>query len=216
MAKPIKWNSYRRRRARQELTARVDAATPDQWERGVQWYATANSWARSLAMRTPYSVDQVCGAIAALSPELSWENNQAEAVQLITAHAAGIDPAAAYTSQAYPAQLAKAVRILDGADPADVLRGPKESAFYHNLAGREEYVTLDRHAVTACGVEYGLHNRKLWREGMQRMYTIIARERGVTPAQLQAIVWTVERENMKQHAASQHAADDAAALAVVF
>jgi hypothetical protein len=89
---------------------------------------------------------------------------------------------------------AKAWAIAHGAHPAKVLRGPKVSAFWLNICGNLDVVTVDTWAVRAAGITDDREaqltlNRKGGYERVAAAYQDVAREVGVLPAELQAAVW---------------------------
>lgn len=168
-------------------------ATADELANGLRWYADAHAWAQGLAERYGVSVDIVAGITAALSPQTSWPENQRRTTSLLAHHkATGLQLG-----------VRKALRMLEGESPADVLNtgtGPKSLAFYDNLARptTSDAVTLDRHAVHA--VMGMVLNDSERRRVLDRNYDIIARhyrkaaERvGVRAHVLQAVVWLVWR-----------------------
>ncbi len=61
------------------LLACYDSASIDERTSGLQWYAKAHAYATDLARSYSYTVPQVCGVIAALSPGLDWTRNLEDA-----------------------------------------------------------------------------------------------------------------------------------------
>lgn len=207
---PYTWNSGRAAACSRALQQRVNAATPDQTRRGMEWYATARGIVRRLSMSTPYSATQVAGVVAVTSPGTAWSDNIADATAAVTLHAAGhnVEEAMdAYNFRTYSDNVRKAWRVLDG--DSDAIRGDKVSAFYANLCGDESVVTIDRHAWTACGMEYTGSLPVAYRAGVVRLYERVAADLEVTPAQAQAIVWVVERESFKGHKPDNAGSNDA-------
>lgn len=198
---PYTWNSGRAAACSRALQQRVDAATPDQIRRGMTWYGTARDNVRQLSMSTPYSAVQVAAVVAVTSPATAWSDNVTDATAAVTLHAAGLsveDALKTYNFRTYHDNVRKAWRVLDG--DLDAVRGDKVSAFFANLCGNEDVVTIDRHAWTAAGLEYNGSLPAQYRRGVVKLYERIARDLEVTPAQAQAIVWIVERETFKGHA----------------
>lgn len=124
-----------------------------QWERGdgLNYYAQQRN--NIVAITAPYDMGLAAsiGAFAALSPNNDEAGNYrdlsrcAEYVALST----GVEDLPIVST--YPANRDKAIKMLRGAFPDNVLRGPKTIAFYHNtLDPRDPYwVTIDGHMVSA-------------------------------------------------------------------
>lgn len=172
-----------------------DDASAGELAYGLTWYADAHAWARRLARKHGVSVSTVAGITAALSPQVQWPTNQRGTVQVLT-HGR--------TAVGFPRQRDKALDILDGANPADVLgpRAPKTHAFYDNLwrPTESEAVTIDRHAVDAAVgmvTDDTTRRRLLERKGgydhVADLYRELADARAVRPHVAQAVVWSVWR-----------------------
>lgn len=179
------------------ITRTFRAADESHVRTGLAWYRNANAAAFAMSVETGISVEQAAGIIAALSPMLSWDRN----VQ------AAFDVARTGTAHAVLKQnLAKAVAIREGADPAKMLGGQKVTAFYRNIlsAGQDDGVTVDRHAIdVALGIKHSDATRPAMgkrayaeiADAYRRAARILSRERGVTitPAQIQAVTWCAWR-----------------------
>lgn len=129
--------------------------------------------------------------MAALSPRLSWSQNQVRAHQaLVEGNLFGLGHC-----------VAKAQAIIDGADPLDVLRGWKVRSFYENLrlGNDSAAVTLDRHSYSVLeGEVRGDYDQRelkhLWfYEGAADVYRTLAKELDVPTPALQAITWLTWR-----------------------
>jgi hypothetical protein len=175
--------------------ARVDGwlsvATAQDLADGIAWYDRARSIAEAMAEESGLSVRACAGVIAALSPRQQWSTNVSAARRMVLAAAAGEpEPIAAGTL----GNRAKAWRIACGEDPEVVLGGPKVRAFFANILGDAEDVTVDVWAARAA------EGRKNPNAPVRRRYELIAesfrrvaRRRGMTPRDAQAAVWTVYR-----------------------
>jgi hypothetical protein len=98
---------------------------------------------------------------------------------------------------AYPLNRAKAIRILKGGMPLDVLKGPKTRSFYRNMVDPldREAVTIDFHAMAITRgrvlkakdreASFGLreYNR------IAECYREVGRKEQLLPNQVQAITW---------------------------
>lgn len=174
------------------------AATDEDRLAGETWYAHAQAFCQTL---DPENVSRAAGVVAALSPMLSWPRNMVVAS----------DVYAGARSGALSANIAKAVRILDGEDALDVLRGTKVRAFYANIMGDPDAVTVDRHAImvadnrtyTSSELKFTAGNVKRIAEEYREASRILSEETGrnLTPAMVQATVWVWWRKN---HALANH------------
>lgn len=134
------------------------------------------------------------GIIAALSPQMDWGENIEEAIKFTSIH---------YSTRQTRANNAKALRILEGENPEDVLGGAKVVAFYHAiLEPKGNYpVVVDRHAMRVYNGE-PVTKRDLnrvfsnWRviRRIQFAYRKEARRLGIHPNVLQAITWVHQRK----------------------
>lgn len=176
-----------------------DRATPESLAEGLAWYSVANQFARSLTSPA-ISLTQVCGVIAALSPQKSWKHNKTLAILAVTN---------GFASKHTKAMCAHADAILAGNHPLDVMKGPKTRDFFRCIYNPHdiEAVCIDRHAVS-IGVGKFLGDRAgsvgvvLKRVGeyerVQRAYRRAATTIGnILPMQVQAVTWVQWR---KEHA----------------
>lgn len=169
----------------------VDAynyATPDQLQRGNNWYAVA----RDVALAISGDVVKGAGVIAAMSARTEWNDNVNRARRAFdtgtpTGHTQVI--------------LAKAARIMDGEDPATVLPMElKTGNFYRCIVDpdTEDAVVIDRHAHDVAigerwgdSVNRGLSSKKRYAV-LAHAYREAARVVGNTPARVQAVTWVVQ------------------------
>ena len=157
---------------------------------GVNWYNKANLFAYELANECPsFNIAQICGVIAALSANTSWEQNQVLARQyLVDSNPAG------HICQG------KALQIMRLSNPdiktvQSILNGPKIMPFFRNILnpGNNEFLTLDRHAINlavsrerhSTRIHYTPKRRKMLTEA----YTNVANKLDLLPSQAQAISW---------------------------
>lgn len=170
-----------------------ERATADQRLAGMTWYHDAHGAAASL---DPDNPRRAAGVIAALSPQLSWPRNLELAAR---AYADG------KASGTLGRSVEQANQILAGADPLDVLRGPKVRAFYAVIADPDdpENVVIDRHAVDiAVGKRQSTRQRDhaypLGRRGRYARFVDAYRKAaallGLLPHQVQAVTWVAWRD----------------------
>lgn len=176
------------------ITRQFRQATPEQLAEGMRWYAEAAQLARDL---DPDNPTRAAGVIAALSPQTSWTQN----VRMATL-AYHDRPALRGLSRS----IAQADAILAGAHPLDVLGGDKTRAFFANIDGDDQAVTVDRHAYdVAVGHKTDDKTRQaLARKGIyqdiaslyRRAARILSKELGsyVSPREVQAVTWVAWRQ----------------------
>jgi hypothetical protein len=167
-------------------------ASPDQVTQGVAWYSTARTFAIRLARK--YGVTKQCaaGVIAALSPQLSWVKNKEYAAVILSA--------ASWDNQTMPktkcilGNWRKAWRIATGAHPLTVLAGPKVTAFYRNICGKNDTsVTVDVWAYRVADPIPTVGLTPVQYRKIASAYQAVASALGIVPSQLQAICWIAIR-----------------------
>lgn len=170
------------------LAVILESASDGEWQEGTFWYASAHSAAAAMAVKYQTTYRHACGVIAALSPRLPWARNIMYAAMVFETGKAPV----------LKGNLEKAQAIAAGAEPLDVLRGKKVTAFYGCLVapGLGDDVAVDRHAVDAavgCRGDDASRKRILESasgyEAVSAAYREAAALFGIAPAQCQAIVW---------------------------
>lgn len=165
----------------------------DELLEGMNWYAAANERislviARKFKLKMPAAI----GVVAALSPGCSWTQNLTDAAWLAET------PTINLPLTSYKSNVRKALAILNGEAPEEVLCGNKVRAFYHNLLHPRSspHVTIDRHAVRvamARNVGSSEGSRMLDRVGVYdrfvEAYTLAADNVGILGLQMQAATW---------------------------
>lgn len=166
------------------LTDAWDSCTPEQLERGRNWYPVAHDLA---VLVGDGDARRGAGVIAALSANKKWEHN----VRL--AEDAGNGNVHGHTS----ATLLKVRLILEGTDPEDLLpMSLKTGHFYRCIMdpADPDPVTIDRHAHdTAVGERYGDRERGLSNKTryatLALAFRLGARRKGVIASVFQAGLW---------------------------
>lgn len=176
----------------------INTASPDDVHEGRLWYRQAHDHAAHLAEAHRLTTRQASGIIAALSPQISWDQN------LTIAHdfcASGGTAAVHFT---LCTDRARAILTDPQTDPLTVLGGQKVRSFYRNIlnptvAGA---VTIDRHAAAILA---GLptpdylrtYPKLLDRTAVYGLcaaaYRSAARTLGLLPHEAQAIAWVRHR-----------------------
>jgi hypothetical protein len=169
------------------------AATAAQLAEGTDWYSAARTFSIGLAERYGLTLEQAAGIVAAISPRLPWDRNMAYADLLMRT---GDCPT-------LKGNKAKAVRILSGERPLDVLGGAKVRAFYLAILGDPDAVVVDRHAFD---VAYGAVTDDRTRKALDRVggydgyanaYRAAATALGTTAVVVQAVTWVVWRASKR-------------------
>ena len=171
--------------------------TQEEIDKARQWYDIAQEDARQIAIEFDMAVFEVAGVIAAISPNLEWERNKANAYTLIKAYLDG-DGVDSFKISAYNQNKYKAWRIMQEKPDYEgmkvILNGKKIVPFYSNIMG-EDVITIDGHArniyynervgLTDARTHVGVkENRHLTAE-----YAKVAKELGLLGRELQAITW---------------------------
>lgn len=129
---------------RRRILAAYGEASAADLAAGLDWYRRAYTAAESLLPDDP---TRAAGVIAALSPRCHWRTNVAWAAAIIEAAERGdATPPRVHTL----AMRQHAWRIAQGEAPLDVLNGPKVRAFYSNITGDLNAVTVDVWAARAA------------------------------------------------------------------
>jgi hypothetical protein len=121
------------------LAIYLDASELTQ-EAGRRWYAEERQRCADFARRHSLTLQAVAGAAAAISPGMRWELVYAHLLALL------VNPESSVPT--YSREFVRrAVACLTGADPREVLGGPKVTAFYGLLSGTDlDAVVIDGHA----------------------------------------------------------------------
>lgn len=175
------------------IVAAFNAATADDLAQGLEWYGLAREIADGLTTGTGLTTNQVAGVIAALSPMASWRSNIVNARRLIDHWNRGHS----YPTSGFGLQrnVAKAWAILNGALPLETLNGPKVRAFYSNIVGDPDAVTVDRWAARIArndATDPGLVTAREYRE-IAAAFVEAAARCDVSPRDLQAATWVYFR-----------------------
>ena len=164
---------------------------------GATWYKEAQDIATVIGRLGGFKNHQAlfvgAGVLAALSPQVEWGDNIQWAIQLVVK---GI------RKQTY-ANHNKALRILQGEKPYNVLGGAKVRAFYKAIVAPEGSgePVIDRHAlaiymgrnVTEKELQYLQSPKVMGR--LQWAYKKASNEMGIHHHDLQAITWLEWRAN---------------------
>jgi|6_EtaG_2_1085325.scaffolds.fasta_scaffold13674_2 hypothetical protein len=130
----------------QNIVQAYNKASADSFFEGREWYTDANSIAEQVSTLLGTEDIRVgAGILSALSPQIAWGENVAEALKFTSL---------GYSTMQTKANNVKAQKIQEGQDPETVLGGAKVTSFYHAIlepTGQYKPV-VDRHAIA---VYYG-------------------------------------------------------------
>lgn len=174
-------------------------AGPLELDAGREWYTQAWRIADTLAATYGVPIPRAVGALAALSPGVSWTENVAAAETYCQAFRDDPEQAPPIVP-GYQLNRTKAWAILSGHYPHprtafETGTAPKTLAFYDAISGDRNAVCVDGHAVSIReGVRFpvGDPRAKLWAAKYSRVaadYRKAAAIVGEDPRDLQAITW---------------------------
>jgi len=191
------------------IKAMLMLATESDIQHGKHWYQRAKDLA--LRLTTVYdgvSIEQVCGVIAALSPNNKWERNCNDAEAMIKAHWLGADPTTVKVCT-FNKNKEKAAKILAMESPdseaiEEILNGRKVTAFFRCILGFEDTVCVDGHAY-AIWLGHRVPTTKTpsisatLYQTITRAYVNTSKDsvsvcgERLTPAEVQAVTWVTYR-----------------------
>lgn len=185
-------------------------ATPEEVDYWANWYPAANEEAKELARNFGVTPEVAAGVIAVTSPNNKWELNLQDAENIL-GHYKEFDPetgkAPNVKTVSYPANVKKALRIIETGDPWAGVSGPKVTVFYESIidpASVAREIVLDGHAMNIWrgDTKSNLGNMKMptkqERAQMLKDYQEAAKAWGMSPQQLQAVSWSVWRPMKKK------------------
>lgn len=190
--------------AYENIKAIYDEASPPSLAHGAVWYQEAHYFCVDLAYKYDLELKQVVGALAALSPNVSWETNKRCLDSLLrTGEPYG---------NVYPDNVKKAEALLSGmlsVEQALFFRkryGNKVRAFYDNILNPKtsDKVTVDTHAIRGAFDSASVTEKQLrWVFEtvtgyglLVAAYRQVAKEAGLRPSQVQATVWLAVKESL--------------------
>ncbi len=151
------------------------------------WYFEANKWAQDVAQRLGYTLEQVVGVTALLSPLTEWELNKRRTERVLIAWQSGEK-----ISVTFKKTMENVYKCLNN-EPFKF--GPKTGSFYQNILHPEidNPATIDSLATSiVLGIPqvtgtYNVNPNTL--ELIQNIYAKAAKHYGVTTQELQASTW---------------------------
>lgn len=181
---------YQRDKMVANVVRTYEAATVDQFRRGMGWYSDAHNIAREYG-----DAATGAGVIAALSANKSWSEN----VRLARIALSAREITSGHVGNA----LWKANAIMAGTPAEMVLPMTKKTGHFYRCIldpSDAEAVCIDRHAHDiAVGVRYGDADRGLSTQSRYDLFADVyrraAKRVGMLPQIVQAISWTVQVES---------------------
>lgn len=175
----------------------VESATDEQVALGMSWYYEAHDFALELAEEYDLTVEQSAGVISVLSPNVRWTTNKTIAGMLLQDHDA--------TIAAYPLSKGKALDIIDGRHPVDIIgrESKKTLHFYRNILAPDDnhHVTIDVWAMRGLLGDPDVHRDDCRLSNTPGKYDVcasvfraLAHEMRILPSQVQAIAWIVYQD----------------------
>ena len=176
---------------RESIYKYLNEATEIQRLNGMNWYSDAQKESAHMASVSGWNVLQCAALLAHTSPKAKWAKNR-EAAWTIAIEGpteeCDMTKGIMYTNQR------RAIASLIADDTLSTFGGPKTRAFCLNISGDMSAVTLDVWMCKAIGIEQKLLDRKGLYGAIADVFREVANSEGISPAQLQAIVWVVIAE----------------------
>lgn len=190
-----------RYRMRANLCRLYKSATPADIAAGSAWYPSARRIIAEWSVSYGFTIPTTACVVAALSPQCDWARNLVIADDML----AGRPPSIG----ALRSNVDKAAAILrDCATSVDgyFKSAPKVNAFARNLAGCNETVTVDTHALQAAlfDVKVTLGLKAAYYGVFSQAYQDAARACGLQPAEFQAIIWHTWKRRYPPERKRQH------------
>lgn len=192
-------NKSELKKVRKNLRFWFKNANQEQVLQGLHWYDDASQYASCLSSEFDTTKEIAAGVLAASSPQNKWERNKIDAYNILNAVNKNI-PMDQVKVSTFNKNKYKAFEVAKG--NTEILKSsPKTYAFARNIgAGDDNYVTVDRWHIRACKT-ISSKPKKISDSITLKQYNQIqsetvkvAREFGIKPYQLQAIVWVTIRD----------------------
>jgi hypothetical protein len=145
---------------------------------GKSWYTVANAQINYVAQSEKWDLSELCGVIATTSPRCSVLRNIRLSLAFMNTRDLTVIPMRGIRTSV--------TNFLNGKGIA----GIKTSAFYDNLMGNLDRVTLDVWMAYALGIDQSDFNKKATHAEATRRVVSVASILGIKPAEAQAAVWT--------------------------
>ena len=163
------------------------AATQEAIEAGTHWYEAALAICRDAAKEHELDLERAVCALAHLSSRLPWTKN----VEAFSILVSGQPRPAWVLTRSWQ----QASAALVAADPWSTFgrRASKTRSFAQAILGDENAVTVDVWAARVAGVDPNILRLPREYAAVAEAYRRAAKRVGLTPRELQAIVWCAIR-----------------------
>lgn len=158
-------------------------ATEEEIETGSGWYDSALDRCTRLARNTTHSVEQAVAALAHLSPRVQWTANTRALEALLSGEA----KPAGLLGRSW--QIALEASVHEEPLTTFSARALKTKAFALSILGDHNAVCVDVWAARAAGVEDSVPFTRSGYVMLAEAYRRAGAREGVSPRDLQAIVW---------------------------
>jgi len=158
----------------------VSTATFAQIEAAAVWYHEAQEVAEDVAENLATTLEVGAAVVSAFSPRERWASNIAKALAF---------------SQGKPVTgLSNNLRMAEAAlsDGFAALSGPKTNAFARAIAGDTDAVVIDVWMCRAANLGTDSPNKSQY-NALAAAVAEVAREFGMTPRTVQALIWIIVR-----------------------
>jgi hypothetical protein len=162
---------------------------------GINWYSDAKFKCSTIATTYGVSTELVASVVSALSPRNRWSRNIVDADNVVS-HVFQRTPLRPCAT--YGANVRKAIKLcnesLSNEQRLKLLNGEKIKSFFLNIIGDDSRVTVDSWIMLAYAGKYKETKKRkaltltLYRK-IEKDIKIVAKETGIKPYELQAIVW---------------------------
>lgn len=176
---------------KQKIRKHYDSADVQTLNQGLTWYNRAYNEAVLLSQVFEVPLWKVCGVISALSPRNKWARNLSDAWDILET------PKLSTKTCTFKSQRQKAIDIINAKEENEVLKilgGTKTKHFYTNILRYDtsDCVTVDVWAYRSVDLE----PKNKFYKPIEAAYQQVAKELGIMPHQVQAVVWGVVRGNL--------------------
>jgi hypothetical protein len=172
-------------------------ASPDDMSEGMNWYSEAFNYCKRVSEDYGIDIDRVVALVSVISPGLIWGGNLTIPEKIIDLWQRGVPVHEWQGFQCWPKNLEKAETILNG--DLSVMNGPKVNAFFRNIKGETEPVTIDRWSIRVAMDDPKLGGGQIEPSGKQvyealvNVYKEVGEIVGQEACDVQAVTWTVYR-----------------------
>jgi len=180
MGKRAKIDRNRVRKYRRAMARYLTDVEACHVESATEWYADAMLVAQDVAHRLRVPLEHGASVVSAFSPRVHWSRNITLAID--------------YAEGRTPRCLRQSIRAADRArvQGFDGLKAEKTSAFARAIAGDDDAVVVDVWMCRAAGLDRDAPTVVQYRE-ISSAVRSLAREWGVSPRTMQALVWIMVR-----------------------